>query len=84
MEIERKLNKKGSTRPAFLDEDFSITMSGEELLRLWLLSYRSEGGDHHSTDPDVRFNKIIEEFLDFDSSQMESYANRLDHGEYRS
>lgn len=35
-----------TTRPTFTEATFTIEMTGAELLHLFMLSYKMEGGDH--------------------------------------
>lgn len=71
-----RITRSGTTptgRPQWLDEEFTIALTGEELVRLWLLSYTGEGGDTfpHGTqsqprDPKTgheRFSLVIERAL---------------------
>lgn len=42
-------------RPTVFDRQFVLELTGEELVRLWHLSYTCEGGDSHSRAEDCRF-----------------------------
>lgn len=71
-----RITKGGNSptgRPTWLDEEFTIVLTGEELVRLWKLSYTGEGGDcfphgshDHPVDPETgyeRFAYVVERVL---------------------
>lgn len=58
MKIKRLTNS--NDRPKWLDDTFQLEMTGEELLRLFELSWEYEGGPAHDIGPG-RFARMIEE-----------------------
>jgi hypothetical protein len=80
MELNR-ISSKVSTRPGYLDETFQLTLSGEELLRLWFLSWDRESGSQHPGPNRGRFHEVIEESLGLPQELAED-AEHLRSGKY--
>ena len=57
------------TRPPVLDHLFSIELTGEEMVRFFILSWRGECGDQHSRDD--RFSSKLAAALGLTPDEVE-------------
>lgn len=66
MNIQKNNIKAGKLD--FLHEGFTINLTGEELVRLWALSFHNEGGQNHSCFS--RFHISIDEILELSEEEL--------------
>ncbi len=81
MKIERIEPHDEEDRPAFLDNLYKLTLSGEELIRLWSLSFFHEGGGQHEREQ--RFARFVVEVLEMDDDALEAFWERFSGGKYK-
>lgn len=77
-----KLTKKDTinSKLLFLSETFNLELTGEELMRLWDITYSHECGDNHPSNN--RFTSVIRDETGLSPNELVGIWKNFKNGKY--